>query len=175
MAKDDIKIRFFERKNNVIVWEDLGHFRQSDVHKGVAISFRTPKYKTRDIEKSVKVSLSFWICFWQTRNYQTKIFFFAFKCYIQLYRPSDDSTSDALPFEYFPLQSKKYSLIGIFWKHINFYSILKKFYHHFLQFFLDKKKSIEPKRVRNRITPYGATNYDDCKCLEAIFLSNVFF
>lgn len=56
MAKDDIQIRFFEKKHDVIVWEDFGHFQQTDVHKGVAISFRTPKYKTRDVEKSVKVN-----------------------------------------------------------------------------------------------------------------------
>lgn len=56
MAKNDIKIRFFEKKNDIIVWEDFGRFQQNDVHKGVAISFRTPKYKTRDIEKSAKVN-----------------------------------------------------------------------------------------------------------------------
>lgn len=56
VAKDDIKIRFFEKKHDVVVWEDFGHFRQSDVHKGVAISFQTPPYKTRDIENSAKVN-----------------------------------------------------------------------------------------------------------------------
>lgn len=41
-----------------MVWEDFGHFQQTDVHKGVAISFRTPQYKTLDVEKSVKVNFT---------------------------------------------------------------------------------------------------------------------
>lgn len=41
-----------------MVWEDFGHFKQTDVHKGVAISFRTPQYKTLDVEKSVKVDFT---------------------------------------------------------------------------------------------------------------------
>ncbi|XP_055309585.1 embryonic polarity protein dorsal-like isoform X6 [Sitodiplosis mosellana] len=85
VAKEDIQVRFFEENQGVIVWEGYGDFQHTNVHKQVAISFRTPKYKTLDIEQPVK-------------------------CFIQLRRPSDNATSDALPFEYLPLDSDKVQL-----------------------------------------------------------------
>lgn len=56
VAKEDIQVRFFEENQGVIVWEGYADFQHNNVHKQVAISFRTPKYKTLDIEQSVKVS-----------------------------------------------------------------------------------------------------------------------
>ncbi|XP_055309573.1 embryonic polarity protein dorsal-like isoform X2 [Sitodiplosis mosellana] len=88
VAKEDIQVRFFEENQGVIVWEGYGDFQHTNVHKQVAISFRTPKYKTLDIEQPVK-------------------------CFIQLRRPSDNATSDALPFEYLPLDSGRRSLIEL--------------------------------------------------------------
>lgn len=38
---DDVVIRFFEEKSN---WEDFGIFEPKDVHKQVAILFKTPPY-----------------------------------------------------------------------------------------------------------------------------------
>ncbi|KAG1683680.1 Embryonic polarity protein dorsal [Nymphon striatum] len=52
---DDIEIRFYEMKNGEVVWEDFGDFVPADVHKQVAISFRTPRYKDQTIQKPVEV------------------------------------------------------------------------------------------------------------------------
>ena len=46
--KDDIQVRFFEEKNDIVLWEGFGDFQPSDVHKQYGICFRTPRYK--DIE-----------------------------------------------------------------------------------------------------------------------------
>ncbi|TMW48950.1 hypothetical protein DOY81_005975 [Sarcophaga bullata] len=77
VPKDDIKVRFFEIRNNELYWEGFGEFQQTDVHKQAAITFKTPRYINPDVNHKVQV-------------------------YIQLYRPSDGETSEALPFEYYP-------------------------------------------------------------------------
>lgn len=41
---DDLQIRFFEDADSN--WEGYGDFMPLDVHKQVAITFKTPKYKT---------------------------------------------------------------------------------------------------------------------------------
>ncbi|XP_042218389.1 transcription factor p65-like [Homarus americanus] len=64
----------------MVEWEAFGDFQASDVHKQVAISFKTPRYKSLEIENPVKV-------------------------YVQLLRPSDKSTSESRPFQYLPLDS----------------------------------------------------------------------
>lgn len=46
---DDIQIRFFEEKDGVCNWEGYADFQPSDVHKQVAINFRTPKYKIMQV------------------------------------------------------------------------------------------------------------------------------
>ncbi|XP_030763617.1 embryonic polarity protein dorsal-like [Sitophilus oryzae] len=80
VAKDDIEIHFFEMKNDEIVWSAKADFLQHQVHKHHAIWFKTPRYKTLDVTESVKV-------------------------FIQLYRPSDQATSEPLPFELLPANS----------------------------------------------------------------------
>ncbi|CAI6363066.1 unnamed protein product [Macrosiphum euphorbiae] len=77
VTKDDIQVRFFEEKDGKCIWEDYGVFKASDVHKQVAIWFKTPKYKTTEIDSPVTV-------------------------WIQLKRPSDGMCSDALPFTFTP-------------------------------------------------------------------------
>ncbi|XP_065355357.1 embryonic polarity protein dorsal [Calliphora vicina] len=77
VPKDDIKIRFFELRNNEVFWEDFAQFQPTDVHKQAAITFKTPRYINPDVKHSVQV-------------------------YIQLYRPSDGETSEALQFEFHP-------------------------------------------------------------------------
>lgn len=49
-------MRFYEERQGVTVWEDFGDFTHSNVHKQVAISFKTPKYRTLDVEQPIKVS-----------------------------------------------------------------------------------------------------------------------
>uniref|UniRef100_A0A1I8MTG7 RHD domain-containing protein n=1 Tax=Musca domestica TaxID=7370 RepID=A0A1I8MTG7_MUSDO len=80
VAKEDIAVRFFEEKNGQLFWEAYGEFQHTDVHKQTAIAFKTPRYRTIDITEPAKV-------------------------FIQLKRPSDGVTSEALPFEYVPLDS----------------------------------------------------------------------
>ncbi|GJQ77541.1 hypothetical protein Trydic_g20930 [Trypoxylus dichotomus] len=74
VAKEDIQIRFFEEKNNEVVWEGYGEFQPNQVHKQTAIAFRPPKYKTLDVIEPVKM-------------------------FIQLRRPSDNATSAPLAFQ----------------------------------------------------------------------------
>ncbi|KAK4305175.1 hypothetical protein Pmani_022916 [Petrolisthes manimaculis] len=80
VTKEDIHVRFYEVKDGMIEWEAFGDFQASDVHKQVAISFKTPRYKSLEVENPVKV-------------------------YVQLLRPSDSSTSEPRPFQYLPLDS----------------------------------------------------------------------
>lgn len=46
---EDIHVRFYEVKDGMIEWEAFGDFQASDVHKQVAISFKTPRYKTLEV------------------------------------------------------------------------------------------------------------------------------
>ncbi|XP_029720229.2 embryonic polarity protein dorsal isoform X1 [Aedes albopictus] len=80
VAKEDIAVRFYEEQHGNIVWEEYGEFQHTNVHKQVAICFRTPRYRTLDVEHHVMVN-------------------------IQLKRPSDGATSEPLPFELTPLDS----------------------------------------------------------------------
>ncbi|KAK6640287.1 hypothetical protein RUM44_011973 [Polyplax serrata] len=80
VAKEDIQVRFYEERDGDLFWEALGDFQPTQVHKQVAISFRTPKYKNIDVEKPVKV-------------------------WVQLRRPSDGAVSESVPFQFVPLDS----------------------------------------------------------------------
>ena len=77
VTKDDIQIRFFEESQGRLVWEAFADFQPNDVHKQVAISFRTPKYCMEGIHSPVSVQ-------------------------IQLRRPSDGHCSDPRPFQFYP-------------------------------------------------------------------------
>ncbi|XP_019550742.2 embryonic polarity protein dorsal-like [Aedes albopictus] len=83
VVKEDIAVRFYEEQQGKIVWEDHGEFPHSNVHKQVAISFRTPRYRSLDVEHSVMV-------------------------HIQLKRPSDGATSEPVPFELIPVDGDNY-------------------------------------------------------------------
>lgn len=56
VAKEDISVRFFEEIDDNIVWEGYGDFQHTNVHKQVAISFRTPRYKSIDVDQPVRVT-----------------------------------------------------------------------------------------------------------------------
>lgn len=56
VAKEDIQVRFYEEKDAQVVWEAFGDFQHTNVHKQVAISFRTPRYRTLEVDQIVKVS-----------------------------------------------------------------------------------------------------------------------
>lgn len=73
VQKDDIEVRFFSADG----WEAKGSFSQADVHRQVAIVFKTPPFYNTSIVESVTVSM-------------------------QLRRPSDQEVSEPLDFRYLP-------------------------------------------------------------------------
>lgn len=72
--KEDIAVRFFQKKNDEIVWSELADLKPQNVHRQTGLSFRTPPYP--DI---------------LTENLEV---------FIELYRPSDGATSLPTPFLY---------------------------------------------------------------------------
>ncbi|XP_023281442.1 proto-oncogene c-Rel [Seriola lalandi dorsalis] len=73
VQKDDIEVRFFSSDG----WEAKGSFSQADVHRQVAIVFKTPSYYNTSITESVTVQM-------------------------QLRRPSDQEVSEPMDFRYLP-------------------------------------------------------------------------
>ncbi|KAL7383616.1 hypothetical protein ABVT39_014517 [Epinephelus coioides] len=73
VQKDDIEVRFFSSDG----WEAKGSFSQADVHRQVAIVFKTPPYYNTSITESVTV-------------------------HMQLRRPSDQEVSEPMDFRYLP-------------------------------------------------------------------------
>ncbi|KAG7229932.1 hypothetical protein INR49_009652 [Caranx melampygus] len=73
VQKDDIEVRFFSSDG----WEARGSFSQADVHRQVAIVFKTPSYYNTSITESVTV-------------------------HMQLRRPSDQEVSEPMDFRYLP-------------------------------------------------------------------------
>lgn len=69
---EDIEVRFFRDS-----WESKGSFSQADVHRQVAIVFRTPAYCDTNLTEPVKVKM-------------------------QLRRPSDREVSEPMDFQYLP-------------------------------------------------------------------------
>lgn len=70
---DDIEVRFFTPNG----WEAKGSFSQADVHRQVAIVFKTPAFYDTSLTESVTV-------------------------HMQLRRPSDQEVSEPLDFRYLP-------------------------------------------------------------------------
>ncbi|XP_062864749.1 transcription factor p65 isoform X2 [Trichomycterus rosablanca] len=81
VQKEDIEVRFFHDS-----WEGKGSFSQADVHRQVAIVFRTPPYCDSNLKEPVKVKM-------------------------QLRRPSDREVSEAMDFQYLPADPDEYRLM----------------------------------------------------------------
>ncbi|XP_061646167.1 proto-oncogene c-Rel isoform X1 [Phyllopteryx taeniolatus] len=79
VQKDDIEVRFFSSDG----WEAKGSFSQADVHRQVAIVFKTPPFYNASITESVTV-------------------------HMQLRRPSDLEVSEPLDFRYLPHDKDPY-------------------------------------------------------------------
>lgn len=77
VTKDDVQIRFFEEHQGQLVWEGYADFQPNDVHKQVAISFRSPKYFDESLHHPVLIN-------------------------VQLRRPSDGHISESRPFQLTP-------------------------------------------------------------------------
>ncbi|GLG94364.1 Uncharacterized protein GBIM_01588 [Gryllus bimaculatus] len=106
VAKEDIQVRFFEQDHGGrTLWEAQGDFTPAHVHKQVAISLRTPRYRTLDVPQPVDAC-------------------------IQLRRPSDGASSEPLPFQLLPLDSGGNSLIKVMPQFLNQnWSVLKVILH----------------------------------------------
>jgi hypothetical protein len=77
VTKDDVQVRFYEEHQGQLVWEGYADFQPNDVHKQVAISFRSPKYFDESLHHPVLIN-------------------------IQLRRPSDGHVSESRPFQLTP-------------------------------------------------------------------------
>uniref|UniRef100_A0A3Q2Q1X3 V-rel avian reticuloendotheliosis viral oncogene homolog A n=2 Tax=Fundulus heteroclitus TaxID=8078 RepID=A0A3Q2Q1X3_FUNHE len=80
VQKEDIEVRFFQDS-----WEGKGTFSQADVHRQVAIVFRTPPYRDTNLSEPVKVKM-------------------------QLRRPSDREVSEPMDFQFLPADPDEYRL-----------------------------------------------------------------
>eukprot|EP00092_Neocalanus_flemingeri_P072450 GFUD01089190.1.p1 GENE.GFUD01089190.1~~GFUD01089190.1.p1 ORF type:complete len:634 (+),score=159.38 GFUD01089190.1:253-2154(+) len=76
VTREDIKVRFYDSN----AWEAWGEFNPSEVHKQYAISMKTPRYKDVNIKEKMKV-------------------------FVELVKPSDESTSEPQDFFYIPADS----------------------------------------------------------------------
>ncbi|XP_055600434.1 embryonic polarity protein dorsal-like [Uranotaenia lowii] len=78
VTRDDIQVRFFEKSAaGLVLWEAFADFQPSNVHKQVAITFKTPPYLNSDIKNDVQVL-------------------------VELFRPSDKKTSEPRTFTIYP-------------------------------------------------------------------------
>ncbi|XP_060107781.1 transcription factor p65 isoform X1 [Heteronotia binoei] len=91
VQKEDIEVRFFKDS-----WEAKGSFSQADVHRQVAIVFRTPPYMDQTLREPVTVQM-------------------------QLRRPSDKEVSGSMEFRYLPdegdfhrIEEKRKRTLGTF-------------------------------------------------------------
>ncbi|XP_033992261.1 transcription factor p65 isoform X1 [Trematomus bernacchii] len=80
VQKEDIEVRFFQDS-----WEGKGTFSQADVHRQVAIVFRTPPYRDANLTEPIRVKM-------------------------QLRRPSDREVSEPMDFQYLPSDPDEYRL-----------------------------------------------------------------
>ncbi|KAG1925051.1 transcription factor RelB [Pimephales promelas] len=81
VQKEDIEVRFFRDS-----WESKGSFSQADVHRQVAIVFRTPPYHDTNLSEPVRVKM-------------------------QLRRPSDREVSEPMDFQYLPADPDEHRLM----------------------------------------------------------------
>lgn len=77
VAKNNIKVRFFEMQNGKEIWQSFGSFTEADVHHQYAIVLLTPPYRDKKIDNYVNV-------------------------FVELVRESDNQRSAPLPFRYKP-------------------------------------------------------------------------
>uniref|UniRef100_A0A4W5Q732 V-rel avian reticuloendotheliosis viral oncogene homolog A n=1 Tax=Hucho hucho TaxID=62062 RepID=A0A4W5Q732_9TELE len=81
VQKEDIEVRFFQDS-----WEGKGTFSQADVHRQVAIVFRTPPFYDTNLTEPIRVKM-------------------------QLRRPSDREVSEPMDFQFLPSDPDEYRLI----------------------------------------------------------------
>ncbi|KAM8848359.1 nuclear factor NF-kappa-B p105 subunit isoform 2-T2 [Synchiropus picturatus] len=78
VQKDDIQVQFYEEDDSgYVIWQALGDFSPTDVHRQFAIVFKTPKYRDQNLQRPAPV-------------------------FVQLKRKSDNETSEPKPFTYHP-------------------------------------------------------------------------
>lgn len=77
--KGDIKVRFFRKRGENVIWEDWA--TRLSVHRNFGISFMTPGYQQLGEQRSVNIIVN---------------------VFVQLVRPSDNVRSTAISFRYIP-------------------------------------------------------------------------
>ncbi|CAI9726283.1 nuclear factor NF-kappa-B p100 subunit isoform X4 [Octopus vulgaris] len=77
ISRDDVSVVFSENDNSPDQWRALADFGATDIHKQYAIVFKTPPYHNIHISKPIQVN-------------------------IRLERPSNNETSEAMIFTYYP-------------------------------------------------------------------------
>lgn len=102
ISKDDIQIRFYEERDEKLIWETHTDLAPTDIHKQVAICFKTPKYYNENITQPVM-------------------------CKIQLKRISDKQVSEPRLFQFLPCESDE-DIISrkrqkIEWVNMNYYAL----------------------------------------------------
>lgn len=102
IAKDDIQLRFYEEREGKVVWETYTDISPTDVHKQVAICFKTPKYHNENITQPVMAR-------------------------IQLKRISDNQFSEPRYFQFLPCESDEDIITRkrqkIEWVNVNYYAL----------------------------------------------------
>jgi len=82
IARDDIQLRFYEEREGKLIWETYMDISPTDVHKQVAICFKSPKYYNENIQQPVMARL-------------------------QLKRLSDQQMSEPRLFQFLPCESEE--------------------------------------------------------------------
>lgn len=97
-STEDIEVRFFQDS-----WEGKGTFSQADVHRQVAIVFRTPPYRDTNLTEPIRVKM-------------------------QLRRPSDREVSEPVDFQYLPAElGKRQRCHASSYSHHGIHSLIKFF------------------------------------------------
>ncbi|XP_052428170.1 proto-oncogene c-Rel [Carassius gibelio] len=128
VQKDDIEVRFFTQ-----TWEAKGLFSQADVHRQVAIVFKTPAYCDTNITVPVTVRM-------------------------QLRRPTDQEVSEAMEFRYLPDDKDPY---GCQEKKRKIESQMKSFsgFSQGAMNFINRPKAVASSGLMNQRIKMEPTNY----------------
>ncbi|XP_058651782.1 proto-oncogene c-Rel isoform X1 [Onychostoma macrolepis] len=128
VQKDDIEVRFFTQ-----TWEAKGSFSQADVHRQVAIVFKTPAYCDTTITAPVTVRM-------------------------QLRRPTDQEVSEPMEFRYLPDDKDPY---GCQEKKRKIESQMKSFsgFSQGAMSFMNRPKAVPSTGLMNQRIKMEPTNY----------------
>lgn len=108
ISRDDIQVRFFEERDGKLLWETYTELAPTDIHKQVAICFKSPKYYNESITQPVSAN-------------------------VQLKRPSDNQVSEPRVFKFLPCDSDEDMISRKRQKIHQFNENLQHHHHYFHQ------------------------------------------